>query len=119
MVVINATVANTGAVAGTEVVQAYAHDPLAQSLVVRFWKRLVGFARVTLQPGARQTVSMTVAADDLATFDDRMRLRVEAGRFTFSVGNSSATDTAQAAAEVEPALADAATACLRNTFPGV
>ena len=44
------SVANTGGVAGTEVVQVYCIDPVTD--YVRPWKRLLAFTRVPLQPGA-------------------------------------------------------------------
>ena len=48
------TVSNTGSVAGTDVVPVYVHQPV--SLVVVPAQRLVGFARVTLNPGQTKTV---------------------------------------------------------------
>ncbi len=47
-------VTNTGAKAGDEVVQLYIHDPVAS--ISQPVRRLRGFARVTLAPGASQTV---------------------------------------------------------------
>ena len=59
------TVRNTGDRAGTEVVQLYLHDPVAQTTqpVVR----LVGYQRVPLEPGEAARVTFTVPAD-LASF---------------------------------------------------
>ena len=51
------TVRNTGDRAGTEVVQLYLHDPVAQT--TRPVVRLVGYARVPLEPGAAARVTFT------------------------------------------------------------
>ena len=60
---VTATVTNTGAVRGDEVVQLYIHDRLASH--TRPVRELKGFARVSLAPGAAQRVSMTLKRDDL------------------------------------------------------
>ena len=48
------TVSNTGTVAGTDVVPVYVHQPVSVVLVPN--QRLVGFTRVTLNPGQVKTV---------------------------------------------------------------
>ncbi|HET6187694.1 MAG TPA: glycoside hydrolase family 3 N-terminal domain-containing protein [Trebonia sp.] len=60
-VTVQLTVRNTGERAGTEVVQLYLHDPVAQTTqpVVR----LIGYQRVPLEPGEAARVSFTVPAD--------------------------------------------------------
>jgi beta-glucosidase len=58
------TVSNTGSVAGTDVVPVYVHQPV--SLVVVPPQRLVGFARVTLNPGQTKTVHVAFPASALA-----------------------------------------------------
>jgi len=58
------TVSNTGAMAGTDVVPVYVHQPI--SLVVVPPQRLVGFARVTLNPGQTKTVHVPFPASALA-----------------------------------------------------
>jgi hypothetical protein len=80
------------------------------------WKRLAAFVRVPLRAGAQAIATMHVSADDLATFDENMRLRVEAGRFTITVGNSSAFDLQAVDVDIAPSLAAAATECLRNVY---
>jgi beta-xylosidase len=78
---------NTGSRPGTEVVQLYLHDPVAS--VVRPVQRLIGFARVHLDPGAAADVWFTVPAD-LAAFTGRSGERiVERGEIVLSVGRSS------------------------------
>ncbi|MEV1132268.1 glycoside hydrolase family 3 N-terminal domain-containing protein [Agromyces sp. NPDC049794] len=78
---------NTGNRAGTEVVQLYLHDPVAS--VVRPVQRLVGYSRVTLEPGGEAEVRFTVPAD-LAAFTGRRGERiVEPGEIVLSAGRSS------------------------------
>jgi beta-xylosidase len=60
-VTVSLQIENTGAVAGTEVVQLYLHDPVAQ--VIRPARRLIGFSRVELEPGRSRRVSLRVHAD--------------------------------------------------------
>jgi beta-glucosidase len=62
---VGVTVRNTGDRAGTEVVQLYLHDPVAQT--TRPVVRLIGYQRVPLEPGEAARVTFTVHAD-LASF---------------------------------------------------
>jgi beta-xylosidase len=55
------TVRNTSTRAGTEVVQVYLHDPVAQ--VVRPLVRLVAYQRLALEPGQVARVTLVVPAD--------------------------------------------------------
>jgi beta-glucosidase len=83
------TVRNTGARAGSTVVQAYVHD-VASSLA-RPPQELKAFAKVQLQPGQAQTVSLHFGPRALAAFDDtRGAWLAEAGAFELRVGASSA-----------------------------
>lgn len=79
---------NTGDRAGADVVQLYLHDPVAS--VVRPVQRLVGFARIELEPGREAEVRFTVPAD-LTAFTGRSGERiVEPGEIVLSAGRSSA-----------------------------
>jgi beta-xylosidase len=81
------TVTNTGDRAGVELVQLYLHDPVAS--VVRPVQRLVGYARVPLEPNASARVAFTVPAD-LASFTGRDGRRiVEPGDLELRFGASS------------------------------
>jgi beta-xylosidase len=81
------TVTNTGDRAGTELVQLYLSDPVAS--VVRPEQRLVGYARVPLEPGASARVAFTVPAD-VASFTGRDGRRiVEPGDLELGFGASS------------------------------
>jgi beta-glucosidase len=86
-------VMNTGGRAGDEVVQLYVHDPVASlSQPVR---RLRGFERVTLAPGASRTVTFRLDRSDFGFYDNRGRLVVEPGRIDVYAGNSSKADVKQ------------------------
>ncbi|ACU72719.1 glycoside hydrolase family 3 domain protein [Catenulispora acidiphila DSM 44928] len=81
------TVSNSGERAGTEVVQLYLHDPVAQTS--RPVVRLVGFARVDLAPGESAEVAFEVPAD-LASFTGLRGTRVvEPGDVELRFGRSS------------------------------
>ena len=87
-VTVQVTVRNTGKRAGTEVVQLYLHDPVAQTTqpVVR----LIGYQRVPLEPGAAARVSFTVPAD-LASFTGLAGKRiVEPGDVELRFGRNAA-----------------------------
>ena len=58
---VSLTVSNVGRRAGTDVVQLYLHDPVAQ--VTRPDVRLIGYARVSVEPGQSRRVSFDVSAD--------------------------------------------------------
>ena len=83
---VTATVTNTGAVRGDEVVQLYIHDRLASH--TRPVRELKGFARVSLAPGAAQRVSMTLKRDDLRFWANGGWV-VEPGLFDLWVATSS------------------------------
>jgi beta-glucosidase len=84
-------VKNTGAVAGAEVVQVYLELPASTTEPPR---RLVGWKKVTLQPGATQSVTIAIDASDsshpLSYFDvGSGTWRVSTGDYKVYVGNSS------------------------------
>ncbi|MER6702877.1 beta-glucosidase family protein [Streptomyces fumanus] len=82
------TVRNTGARAGTEVVQLYLHDPVAS--VVQPVQRLIGYHRLDLRPGEARRLRVTVPAD-LASFTGRDGRRVvEPGELELRLAASSA-----------------------------
>lgn len=89
------TVRNTGDRSGAEVVQLFLHDPVAS--VVQPVQRLIGYARVPLEPGEARRVRVTVPAD-LASFTGRDGRRiVESGDLELRLAASS-TDTRLTAA---------------------
>jgi beta-glucosidase len=102
-----ATVTNTGTRAGTEVVQLYVGAPAANGEPP---KQLKNFQRVTLNPGAAQTVHLTVTARDLAMWDTGANgWRTPAGAYQIMVGDSSRnlplTGTLNAPASLQTAAA--------------
>jgi beta-glucosidase len=81
-------VTNTGAVAGDDVVQLYLHDPVGS--ISQPVRRLRGFQRVSLAPGASQTVTFTLDKSDFGFYDNRGTLVVEPGDIEVYAGDSSA-----------------------------
>ncbi|MGG3283357.1 glycoside hydrolase family 3 C-terminal domain-containing protein [Paenibacillus solani] len=87
-VIVTVAVRNKGPLAGDEVVQLYIKAD--SSRVVRPLKTLKGFQRIHLAPGASETVSFELKAEDLAFWDvTRDRYCVEKGTYTLMVGPSS------------------------------
>lgn len=89
MLEVSVEVANTGGRAGTDVVQIYAHDVVAQ--VTRPVAQLLAFARVDLEPGERARVHLTVPTTRLAYSDRSMVRIVEPGEVQVWAGPDSAT----------------------------
>ncbi len=88
MLQVSVDVTNTGERAGKEIVQLYIRDVVAS--LQRPEKELKAFAKVHLEPGERQTVTLNVARDALAYYDDLAHAWVaEAGEFEVLVGASS------------------------------
>lgn len=93
---VTAVVTNTGKeYAGKEVVQIYAALP--QGGMKKEYKRLIGFAKTRLlAPGESQTLTVTMPAKMLASFDEsRAAWVIEAGEYAVLVGNSSADITVE------------------------
>jgi beta-glucosidase len=81
-------VKNTGDRAGDDVVQMYIHDPVAS--ISQPVRRLRGFQRVTLAPGASTTVTFTLDKSDFGFYDNRGKYVVEPGTIEVYGGDSSA-----------------------------
>ena len=85
------TLANTGACAGTEVVQVYVRDLVGS--ITRPVKELKHFERVTLEPGESRTLTVGIPVADLAFVGlDGVR-KVEPGEFQLWVAGDSASGT--------------------------
>ena len=86
------TVMNSGARAGATVVPVYVRRPVGDVLVPP--SRLVGFARVTLNPGQSQTVDVSFPVSELAVtpgdIDGTGRRAVEPGSYQVQVGSTTA-----------------------------
>jgi beta-xylosidase len=87
-VTVSLRVRNSGARAGTEVVQLYLHDPVAQT--TRPVVRLVGYARVPLAPGEQARVTFVVPADVTSFTGVQGRRIIEPGAVQLRFGRSSA-----------------------------
>jgi beta-xylosidase len=81
------TVRNTGSRPGTEVVQLYLSDPVAQ--VVRPLRWLAGFARVPLDPGQSRRVTFRLHADRTAFHGRAGHRIVEPGEIRVAIGGAS------------------------------
>ena len=90
VITVSVDVKNTGKRAGKEVVQLYASAPDAAK-VNKPEKELKAFAKTQeLQPGESQTVKLTFAAADLASFDEATSSWVvDEGTYTLLIGASS------------------------------
>ncbi len=82
-----AELTNTGARAGSEVVQMYVRDLV--SSVTRPVKELKAFRKVFLKPGETTTIELPITTDSLAFHDIDMRYVVEPGEFAIMLGTSS------------------------------
>jgi beta-glucosidase len=84
---ISCRVRNAGDHPGTEVMQVYLDDPVAQ--VTRPVAQLAGFARVALQPGQQALVRFRLHADRTSFTGVDLRRIVEPGEIRVMVGASS------------------------------
>jgi beta-glucosidase len=85
---VTATVTNTGSVAGADVAQLYVTDPAASGQPPH---QLEGFQRVSLAPGASQTVSFPVTQRQLAYWNSATNgFSTSTGDYGIAVGDSSA-----------------------------
>jgi beta-glucosidase len=86
------TVTNTGSRAGTDIVPVYVHQPVSAVLVPN--QRLVGFTRVTLDPGQAKTVQVAFPVTELAVtpgdIEGTGNPQVELGDYQAQVGSMSA-----------------------------
>lgn len=82
-------VANTGDVAGREVVQVYASAPEVK--LNKPAEELVAFGKTRLlEPGETETLSFTITTKDLASFDEETSTwTAESGTYTIKIGESS------------------------------
>lgn len=95
---VSVDVENTGKQTGVETAQLYIRErftPVATPV-----KQLRGFERVMLEPGQKQTVSFTLAPEDLQLLDQDMHWRIVPGMFDLMVGSSSTDIAAKATLEV-------------------
>ena len=85
---VTVTVANTGPVAGAEVVQVYVRD--VEASVARPVRELKGFAKVSLEPGESRQVTITLDQRAFSFWSELLGTWVvEAGEFAVEVGHHS------------------------------
>jgi len=84
-ITIQVDVKNTGAREGKEVVQLYINDKVAS--ITPSVKKLRGFDKVSIAPGAMKTVSFTITTDELAFVGRDNEWITEAGEFEVVVGS--------------------------------
>jgi beta-glucosidase len=77
-------VKNVGERAGDEVVQLYLTD-VAASVPVPI-RSLIGFARISLKPAEKQTVTFTLTPRQMSLIDDAGKRIIEPGEFLVSAG---------------------------------
>jgi len=84
---VSITIKNTGETAGKEVAQVYVTAPKGQ--IEKPAKELKAFAKTReLQPGESQTLTMTMAVRDLASFDEgNSQWLTEAGTYDVLIGS--------------------------------
>jgi beta-glucosidase len=84
------TVTNTGTRAGTDIVPVYVHQPISAVLVPN--QRLVGFTRVTLDPGQSKTVQVSFPVSELAVTPGDIAStgspEVETGSYQVQIGTN-------------------------------
>jgi beta-glucosidase len=81
---ISVTEKNTGTRKGDEVVQVYLYDQIAT--VVRPFKELKAFKRVTLEPGESKQVELSLPYRSFGLWDKKLNFVVEPGTFEVMVG---------------------------------
>jgi len=99
---------NRGELAGDEIVQVYAHDPVAS--VTRPVRSLVAFGRVSLDAGASTRVSVTLSANVFSFVGRDLRRIVEPGAIDLIVARDALDATATVRIELTGATVVAALA---------
>ncbi|KAK0112943.1 hypothetical protein ONS95_014661 [Cadophora gregata] len=95
-VVITADVANTGKVAGAEVIQMYILSPNSGSEEHPI-KCLAGFEKIRLEPGRKQSISIRPSAQQAAYWHAETRKwKVQAGEYRLWLSTSSSPDDKKA-----------------------
>ncbi|MDZ7288551.1 MAG: beta-glucosidase BglX [candidate division KSB1 bacterium] len=84
---VSVTVRNAGKMKGDEIVQLYVQDEYAS--VTRPVKELKDFRRIPLDAGEAKTVEFVLQPEQLAFYNQEMKLVVEPGSFKVMVGTNS------------------------------
>lgn len=94
---VDVEVTNTGAVAGKQVVQLYYSAPYTPGGIEKSSVVLGAFGKTdVLEPGASETVTLTLAVEDMASYDyrDARAYVLDAGDYVLTVQDDSHTVTA-------------------------
>ncbi len=86
------TVTNTGDVAGKDVVEVYFNPPYTNGGIEKASANLIAFEKTALlEAGASETVTITIDAEDLASYDyqDAKAYVLEAGDYEISINTDS------------------------------
>lgn len=85
---ISVDITNIGKVTGKEVIQLYVKAPIGN--LPKPEKELKAFAKTKkLQPGEKQTISLSIKTTDLASYDeDKQAWVVDSGSYQLEIGNS-------------------------------
>jgi beta-glucosidase len=83
------TVTNAGKAAGDEVVEAYLKTPQEGGPI----HSLVGFERVTLEPGSSKDVTIKIDPRSLSSVDDLGNRSILAGKYTLTLGGAQPQET--------------------------
>jgi beta-glucosidase len=84
---LSVVVQNHGDRRAAEVVQVYLSDLQASTPVPH--QRLVGFQRISLQPGESRSLQFTLVPEMMSFYDDEGKLTLEPGEFRLEVGGCS------------------------------
>ncbi|REG96302.1 glycoside hydrolase family 3 N-terminal domain-containing protein [Flavobacterium aquicola] len=82
---VSAVITNTGTRTGTETVQLYVRDITGS--IVRPIRELKDFQQIELKPQESKTVQFSIPVSELAFYNDKMELKVEAGDFKFWIAS--------------------------------
>lgn len=91
---VDVTVTNTGNTAGKDVVELYYHPPYTNGGIEKASVNLADFAKTgLLEPGESQTITVTVAIEDMASYDYQKEKAyvLEDGEYLLSVNSDSHT----------------------------
>lgn len=86
------TVTNTGSVAGKDVIEVYYNPPYTNGGIEKASANLIAFEKTgMIEPGASETVSISYAAEDMASYDDvtAKGYVLEAGDYGISIRTDS------------------------------
>ena len=86
------TVTNTGTTAGKDVVEAYYNPPYTNGGIEKASANLIAFEKTDmLDPGASQTMTITVAVEDMASYDSKVEggYVLDAGDYLISIRSDS------------------------------